>query len=527
MSLFKPTRSRPLPDGAKIVEVKGVRYFETKQRGRPVRWPLLADGLRYEYAEPKWCAWVTATNGLRKLVRFSTDKAASQKMLADALVRIEAERTGLISPESVRQSALLADLLEGFRQYQVDRGHKPTHFETVLTHCRKVFESCGFIMLADLRPESVEADLAQRRRDGMSARTSNHYAASITSFGSWLHRTRQVSSNPVAHLFRANVEADRRRQRRSMSEDEFIRLLASPQLEKPFRGLSGCDRRILYLLCVSTGLRAQEAASLKPESFSLAGADPGVVVEAKQSKRGRRDLLPLHGDLIATLEPWLGSKPMGEPVFPGKWASQCSAWKMLAKDLDAARAAWVAESASPEERSDREQSDFLRYKNSKGETADFHSLRHKFITDLVRSGVLPKVAQTLARHSDINLTLGRYTHVQQSELSAAVGQLNLPKLSEVSRFESSRVVSPGVSTFGESCGNLPKLDEQADTLIVGSLIAVEIGQGSGNVLFSQGNAGFGEQESSGEGGIRTLVTVSGKLVFETNAFNRSATSPGG
>jgi hypothetical protein len=33
-------------------------------------------------------------------------------------------------------------------------------------------------------------------------------------------------------------------------------------------------------------------------------------------------------------------------------------------------------------------------------------------------------------------------------------------------------------------------------------------------------------ENSGEGGIRTLVILTDKLVFETNAFNRSATSPG-
>ena len=30
---------------------------------------------------------------------------------------------------------------------------------------------------------------------------------------------------------------------------------------------------------------------------------------------------------------------------------------------------------------------------------------------------------------------------------------------------------------------------------------------------------------SGEGGIRTLVTLAGKSVFETDAFNHSATSP--
>ena len=36
----------------------------------------------------------------------------------------------------------------------------------------------------------------------------------------------------------------------------------------------------------------------------------------------------------------------------------------------------------------------------------------------------------------------------------------------------------------------------------------------------------GATSKSGEGGIRTLVTVSGKLVFETNAIDHSATSPG-
>ena len=31
---------------------------------------------------------------------------------------------------------------------------------------------------------------------------------------------------------------------------------------------------------------------------------------------------------------------------------------------------------------------------------------------------------------------------------------------------------------------------------------------------------------NGEGGIRTLGTIAGTLVFETNAFDHSATSPG-
>jgi hypothetical protein len=54
---------------------------------------------------------------------------------------------------------------------------------------------------------------------------------------------------------------------------------------------------------------------------------------------------------------------------------------------------------------------------------DFHSLRHTFISSLARSGIHPKTAQALARHSDINLTLSRYTHSVLTEQADAVEAL--------------------------------------------------------------------------------------------------------
>jgi len=53
----------------------------------------------------------------------------------------------------------------------------------------------------------------------------------------------------------------------------------------------------------------------------------------------------------------------------------------------------------------------IDYVDNQGRYADFHSLRHTFISNLAQSGVHPKIAQSLARHSDINLTMNRYTHV--------------------------------------------------------------------------------------------------------------------
>ena len=56
-------------------------------------------------------------------------------------------------------------------------------------------------------------------------------------------------------------------------------------------------------------------------------------------------------------------------------------------------------------------------------TADFHANRHTFITYLSRAGVSPKLTQTLARHSTMDLTMNVYNHTTNHERRAAIEQL--------------------------------------------------------------------------------------------------------
>jgi site-specific recombinase XerD len=96
---------------------------------------------------------------------------------------------------------------------------------------------------------------------------------------------------------------------------------------------------------------------------------------------------------------------------------------MIHADLNLARDIWINEAMTDEERQRRTQSDFLKYQNSQGLFADFHGLRHTFILLLARSGVSPKVAQMLARHSTITLTLDLYTHILSDDQRGAINQL--------------------------------------------------------------------------------------------------------
>ncbi|MHC4679673.1 MAG: hypothetical protein ACYTEK_13330 [Planctomycetota bacterium] len=62
---------------------------------------------------------------------------------------------------------------------------------------------------------------------------------------------------------------------------------------------------------------------------------------------------------------------------------------------------------------------------------DFHAQRDQTGTLLAASGTHPKVAQSIMRHSDINLTMSRYTHILTDQEARAVE--NLPDLSRPSR----------------------------------------------------------------------------------------------
>ena len=61
--------------------------------------------------------------------------------------------------------------------------------------------------------------------------------------------------------------------------------------------------------------------------------------------------------------------------------------------------------------------------DASGRYVDFHSLRHSFASILHLSGVSPKVAQSLLRHSTIGLTMDTYTHIGLYDERAAINSL--------------------------------------------------------------------------------------------------------
>ena len=219
----------------------------------------------------------------------------------------------------------------------------------------------------------------------------------------------------------------------ALSPEEFSRLLDAARHGKRVEGISGPDRAMMYTLATWTGFRKGEIGSLTLRSLRLDDDPPKATVEACYSKRRRKDTQVLHPELVTLLREWLESIwdlksskllfPISGRVPGGK---ERKTYKMMQRDLADARKTWIEEATTPEERAEREESDFLAYCNHDGLYADFHSNRHTFITSLERAGISPRMAQTLARHSDIRLTLGIYTHVELHDQTAAIESLPGP-----------------------------------------------------------------------------------------------------
>lgn len=418
-SIRKPTYSAPIPEGAKIVERDGKRFARFTKDGKAITAPLTKDGHKCRIACECWYARYKDENGKWQEVKGYTDRDATMDLAAELQRKAARRKQGLDDPCEDQLTRPLSQHVDDFEKVLSSKWCE-RHVAGVVGHVRRIVADCKFTKIGDIQASRVEMFLGDLRADGNSIQTANHYLRAIKQFCRWLVKDRRTRENPVSHLDTSNAETDRRRIRRALSPEEIQWLLKTTKGRgDSFRGLLGIDRYVVYCLALGSGLRASEIASLTPESFRLEADPPIVVVEAGTSKRRRRDEQPLQADVAGVLRAYLADCPTGERVWRGLQSDKTA--KMLRADLEAARAAWIDEAKTDQEKEAREQSDFLAYQNAAGEYIDFHATRHTYATEVYKR-VPGKLGRDLVRHSCERLA-DRYTHLGLRDLGEAASRL--------------------------------------------------------------------------------------------------------
>ena len=388
-----------------------------------------------------------------------TDKTETEKFANkledEARMVREGLKQAIIHPEQRTVELQLVNYLKHLRQRDVSN----IQLVNLEGRIRKITDACRFISIDDIQSQPVEDYLSKRRKEGMGKQTSNHYRQAIFQFCRWLIRGSVLTKNPVADIPKLNVQTDRRHDRRALSDKEFSRLVEAAVAGPRVESIEGIDRAMMYILSAWTGYRRGEIGSLTLSSFDLESNPPTVTVDATHSKRRKRDVQVLHPEVVVRMQSWLSErKPQHKsflfPISKEACGFERKTAKMMRSDLEYARTRWISEAESEEEIKTRTQSDFLSYKNQSGLFADFHANRHTFITNLAKGGVSPKVAQMLARHSDIRLTMNVYTHTDLAEKVCAISKLPSLEGYSISPSVSDVLVGPKSDTqqrYSSSC----------------------------------------------------------------------------
>ena len=260
---------------------------------------------------------------------------------------------GLIDAAAVAAQTPLSEHLDAFRISLAAKGGSAGHVEQTLKRLGLLFDGCGFRTWSDIRQTRVEQWLADERgkrapgrgraakkKGGLSRQTSNYYVGAAKQFCRWM--ARQVGgTSPLEHLSRVNAAVDKSPGRRDLSVDEIRCLLVATEAGPDRFKVSGPDRAILYRLALESGLRANELRTLTRSSFRFGNTQSTVLIQAANSKRRRKDELPLRPDTATAVEAHLEDKQPGARAF--KLPRKDNMAEMLRRDLAAARGAWLAE----------------------------------------------------------------------------------------------------------------------------------------------------------------------------------------
>ena len=402
MGLHKTTYPKPIPPGA-VIRNGAVTWTDAK--GERKKGKLSKSKQQVLIESQFWQIRYRDENGIERREATSVkSRESAQRILTQRESEIERIISGVVSREETRRAESkhesLADLLEKYGKKQYAAGTGQPQVDDIRRKLEYLFQAIGIRTLRDISREKMESWIVDERRSGeRSPRTINSYFVAINSFCRWAVETDRFEKNPLRGIKKLNEAVDKRKDRRSLSEDELRRLFETAKTKKyrHIRKREQCE--LVYRLLVGTGLRSKELSLATPSQFDFERSR--FTVKASATKNKRADVLPIRPELMARLKAWIdknGIQPM-ERIFLYSVGSLYRSFK-----ADCERAG-------------------IAMRDPDGRSIDVHSLRRTFGTMLARAGVPLTTTQRLMRHSTPELTAKLYIDVEPIDMAQAVDRL--------------------------------------------------------------------------------------------------------
>jgi integrase len=382
---------------------------------RPKYKMRLADGSVEERTVKDWHIQFQDAHGRTRRMK-AGPMALAKELLAKMETEVARERRGL--PTQNIAKVMLDDLMNRYLQMQKGKVC-PDHYDGLKYRLETILKETKAIALRDLTPERVERYLLdfENGQTNPSPRTVNVYLQAVRGMLTWATQMRIIPYNPLACL-QPRREEIKRKKRRAFSQEELERLFEAARMGPAHRARrckprsAKKDRRIsetfhaqgerntlIYRILAYTGLRVGELRQLRWGDLDM---DEGLIrlrpETSKNRQGGEWTMPPILTELLRAWRRKHGDLADTEPVIE----IPSTLLKSFNQDLKLAE---------------------IPKQDSSGRSVDLHALRHTYCTMLIKAGVDIKTVQGLMRHSTPVLTLGIYTHYDQSRLKEAVKKL--------------------------------------------------------------------------------------------------------
>ena len=366
-------------------------YTTTDKRGRKVTKKAKCWYIRYRDAA-----------GRLRQVKEHTDKEATKSKAMKLEKGSERQQEGMVDREQHRRP--MAEHLAAYQAF-LEKKNSDVHVEGTMQRVRRILRVARVETWQNITPANIEDALSDIvAADNLAPQTRNYYLTACNMFCNWMAEQNRASENPIKDL--KHLEIEDREHRRALDPDEAAYLFAAAQAGKPMSGrdrsgnvrweMTGPARAALYRLACDTALRRGALERLEVGDIDT-GPDPKVVVRGTpNTKEKRRRTIPLRRSTADILHQHLADKLPAAKAFdmPAKWETA----DMLRADLEGARAAWIAEGPTAEDRAKRARDDFLAAVDAEGRRLDFHALRTTCATWLDQVGVAPSLAKRVTGH---------------------------------------------------------------------------------------------------------------------------------
>ena len=345
-----------------------------------------------------WSIRYRDADGRLKTERLKTkEKSVARQRLTEIEKRVKREHEGMVDTFLEQVKRPLVEHLDEWKDSLKERRITEKRRVEMDRRIRILVEATEWTRLTDITETSTRKALNAL---GVSIQTWNHYLQHLKQFVRWCVPER-LEHNPIAKLSRENVATDIRHERRDLTEEEQGKLKTCTERSGVVRfGLDGPSRAMLYRVALGTGFRRAELQSLTSASFDLEQGT--VTLAARFSKHRKTDVQNMPLWLTEAMRKWLTD---GMPLWPNLTRHTA---KMIRADLEAAGIPY-------------------RIEGINGPLfADFHSLRHTFVTMVSRMPIPVRDQMSLSRHTTAALFLQRYAKPSVSKIRECMSQLPEP-----------------------------------------------------------------------------------------------------